>query len=143
MSIKVSVHGKNCVGCLREGKPIMISLDGKASEGEPQQPPAPALKPRHMPRGWHGAGWPTPERCCADRAAGFAPLSLWERVGVRASGAGTGTLLVLYEAVVKRCSGACAASADSYQLNSDQGSALPHAHRPQARATATSSQRVV
>ena len=34
MSIKVSVHGKNCVGCLREGKPIMISLDGKASEGD-------------------------------------------------------------------------------------------------------------
>ena len=33
MSIKVSVHGKNCVGCLRGGKPIMISLDGKDSEG--------------------------------------------------------------------------------------------------------------
>ena len=33
MNIKVSVHGKNCVGCLREGKPIMISLDGKDSEG--------------------------------------------------------------------------------------------------------------
>ena len=34
MNIKVSVHGKNCVGCLREGKPIMISLDGEASEGD-------------------------------------------------------------------------------------------------------------
>ena len=34
MNIKVSVHGKGCVGCLREGKPIMISLDGKASEGD-------------------------------------------------------------------------------------------------------------
>ena len=33
MSIKVSVHGKGCIGCLREGKPIMISLDGKDSEG--------------------------------------------------------------------------------------------------------------
>ena len=33
MSVKVSVHGKGCVGCLREGKPIMISLDGKDSEG--------------------------------------------------------------------------------------------------------------
>ena len=33
MNIKVSVHGKGCVGCLREGKPIMISLDGKDSEG--------------------------------------------------------------------------------------------------------------
>ena len=33
MSVKVSVHGKGCIGCLREGKPIMISLDGKDSEG--------------------------------------------------------------------------------------------------------------
>ena len=33
VNIKVSVHGKNCVGCLREGKPIMISLDGKDSDG--------------------------------------------------------------------------------------------------------------
>ena len=33
MSIKVSVHGKDCVGCLRESKPIMVSLDGKDSEG--------------------------------------------------------------------------------------------------------------
>ena len=33
MSVKVSVHGKGCIGCLREGKPIMISLDGKESEG--------------------------------------------------------------------------------------------------------------
>lgn len=28
-NIQVSVHGKNCVGCKREDKPIMISLDGK------------------------------------------------------------------------------------------------------------------
>ena len=33
MSVKVSVHGKGCIGCLREGKPIMVSLDGKDSEG--------------------------------------------------------------------------------------------------------------
>ena len=33
MSVKVSVHGKGCVGCLREGKPVMVSLDGKDSEG--------------------------------------------------------------------------------------------------------------
>ena len=33
MGIKVSVHGKGCVGCLREGKPIMISLDGKGCVG--------------------------------------------------------------------------------------------------------------
>ena len=33
MSIKVSVQGKGCVGCLREGKPIMLSLDGKDSDG--------------------------------------------------------------------------------------------------------------
>ena len=33
MSIKVSVQGKDSIGCLREGKPIMISLDGKDSDG--------------------------------------------------------------------------------------------------------------
>ena len=33
MSVKISVHGKGCIGCLREGKPIMVSLDGKDSEG--------------------------------------------------------------------------------------------------------------
>ena len=33
MSIKVSVHGKDSIGCLRECKPIMVSLDGKDSDG--------------------------------------------------------------------------------------------------------------
>ena len=33
MSIKVSVQGKDSIGCLREGKPIMLSLDGKDSDG--------------------------------------------------------------------------------------------------------------
>lgn len=34
MSIQVSVHGKDCVGCLRENKPIMLSLDGKDNNGD-------------------------------------------------------------------------------------------------------------
>ncbi len=34
MAIQVSVHGKDCVGCLRENKPIMISLDGKDNNGD-------------------------------------------------------------------------------------------------------------
>lgn len=33
VNIRVSVQGKDSMGCLREGKPIMISLDGKDSEG--------------------------------------------------------------------------------------------------------------
>ena len=33
MSIKVSVQGKDSIGCLREGKPILLSLDGKDSDG--------------------------------------------------------------------------------------------------------------
>lgn len=33
-NILVSVHGENCVGCVREGKPIMLSLDGNNSKGE-------------------------------------------------------------------------------------------------------------
>lgn len=33
MSIKVSVQGKDSMGCLRESKPIMLSLDGKDSDG--------------------------------------------------------------------------------------------------------------
>ena len=33
VNIKVSVQGKDSIGCLREGKPIMLSLDGKDSDG--------------------------------------------------------------------------------------------------------------
>lgn len=35
-TIRVSVHGKSCVGCEREKKPIMISLDGKYSKDDSQ-----------------------------------------------------------------------------------------------------------
>lgn len=30
--VKVSVSGKNCLGCIRAEKPIMISLDGKVND---------------------------------------------------------------------------------------------------------------
>ena len=33
-AVKVSVHPKTCLGCEREGKPIMLSLDGNNSKGE-------------------------------------------------------------------------------------------------------------
>lgn len=34
-TILVSVHGEDCVGCVRGGgKPIMLSLDGNNSKGE-------------------------------------------------------------------------------------------------------------
>ena len=34
VNIRVSVHGKSCVGCQREGKPIMLSLDGTDATGQ-------------------------------------------------------------------------------------------------------------
>ena len=34
VNIRASVHGKSCVGCKREGKPIMLSLDGTDAEGQ-------------------------------------------------------------------------------------------------------------
>ena len=33
MSIRVSVQGKDSIGCLREGKYILLSLDGKDKDG--------------------------------------------------------------------------------------------------------------
>jgi len=32
-NIKVSIHGNTCVGCIREEKDIMISLDGNDEKG--------------------------------------------------------------------------------------------------------------